>query len=116
MAAVNFVVPSAAVTTALAEVEIVAADAVKAAELALAGMVRVPGTVNTDGRLLDREMVTPPAGAAFERVTIHEVLALEARLAAAHWRLERVTGEAEATNEMVAAADEPFNVAVIVAD
>ena len=76
--------PSATVTTALAEVEIVPADAVKAAELALAGTVRVPGTVNREGRLLDRETVTPPAGAAFESVTVHEVLTLEARLAAPH--------------------------------
>jgi hypothetical protein len=109
-------VPSVAVTTALAEVEIVPADAVKAAELALAGTVRVPGTVNREGRLLDREMVAPPAGAAFDRATVQVVLALEARLAVAHWRLERVTGGAGATNEMVAAADEPFNVAVTVAD
>ena len=114
MAAVNFVAPRAAVTTALAEVEMAAVDAVKAAESALAGTVKVPGTVNTDGRLLDRESVTPPAGADFERVTVHEVLALEARLAPAHLRPERVTGAAGATSERVVAAAEPFNVAVIV--
>jgi hypothetical protein len=84
MEAVSFAVPSVAVTTALADVEMLPADAVKAAESAFAGTVKVPGTVNTDAKLLDRERVTPPDGAISDRVTVHVVLALEAKLAAAH--------------------------------
>ena len=74
--------------------------------------MKVPGTLKRDGRLLERETATPPAGAALERVTVHVVLVLEARLAAAHLRPERVTG---ANRENVADAVEPFNVAVTVA-
>jgi translation initiation factor 6 (eIF-6) len=84
MAAVNLAVPRAAVMAALCEVVIVAVDAVKVAETALAGTVKVPGTVNRDGRLLERETATPPTGAALERVTVQVVLAAEAKLAAAH--------------------------------
>jgi hypothetical protein len=84
MAAVKYALPRAAVMTAPREVVIVAVDAVKVAEAAFAGTVKVSGTVNRDGRLLERETATPPAGAALERVTVHVVLALEARLAAAH--------------------------------
>src|ERR1019366_1405172 len=99
--------------TAPCGVVIVAVDAVKVADAALAGTVKVPGTANRDGRLLETETATPPTSAALERVTVHVVLALEARLAAAHLRVERVI--AGATRESVAAADEPFNVAVTVA-
>ena len=74
--------------------------------------MRVPGTVNRVGRLLERETATPPAGAALERVTVHVVLVVETRLAAVHLRPERVTG---AARENVADTVEPFNVAVIVA-
>ena len=84
MAAVKFAPPRAAVMTASCGVVIVAVDAVKVADAALAGTVKDPGTVNSDGRLLERETATPPVGAALERVTVHVVLALEARLAAAH--------------------------------
>ena len=84
MAAVNLAAPRAAVMTALCEVVIVVADAVKVAEAALAGTVKVPGTVNRDGRLLERETAMPPAGAALDRVTVQVVLALEASVAAAH--------------------------------
>ena len=84
MAALKFAAPRAAVMTALCEDVMVAAEAVKVAEAALAGTVKVPGTVNRDGRLLERETATPLAGAALERMTVHVVLALEARLAAAH--------------------------------
>ena len=84
MAAVNLAVPRAAVMAALCEVVIVAVDAVKVAETALARTVKVPGTVNRDGRLLERETATPPTGAALERVTVQVVLAAEAKLAAAH--------------------------------
>jgi hypothetical protein len=84
MAALKFAAPRAAVMTALCEDVMVAAEAVKMAEAAPAGTVKVPGTVNRDGRLLERETATPLAGAALERMTVHVVLALEARLAAAH--------------------------------
>ena len=98
--------------TAPCGVVIVAVDAVKVADAALGGTVKVPGTANRDGRLLETETATPPTSAALERVTVHVVLALEARLAAAHLRAERVTG---ATRESVAGLDEPFNVAVTAA-
>src|ERR1039458_7817729 len=62
MAAAKLAPPSAAVTTAPCEVLIVAADAVKVADAALAGTVTVPGTDNRDGRLLERETAMPPAG------------------------------------------------------
>jgi hypothetical protein len=84
MAAAKLAPPSAAVTTAPCEVLIVAADAVKVADAALAGTVTVPGTDNRDGRLLERETAMPPAGAALARVIVQVVLALEVRLAAAH--------------------------------
>ena len=70
--------------TAPCGVVIVAVDAVKVADAALAGTVKVPGTANRDGRLLERETATPPTSAALERVTVQVVLALEARLAVAH--------------------------------
>jgi hypothetical protein len=112
MVAVNVAPPRVAVMTALCEVVIVAADAVKLAEAVLAGTVMVPGTANKDGRLLESETATPPAGAAFERVTVQVVLVLEPKVAVAHRRVERVTG---ATSESVTGLDEPFNVAVTVA-
>lgn len=112
MAAVKFTAPRVAVMTAPSEVAMVAAEAVKAAEGAPAGTVKIAGTVNRVGRLLERETGTPPGGAALERVIVHAVLALEARLAAAHLRPERVTG---ANREKVDDAVEPFNVTVTVA-
>lgn len=60
-----------------------AVDAVNDAEAEFAGMVKVPGTVNKDGTLLEREMVTGD-WATFESVTVHVVMALEARLDAPH--------------------------------
>ena len=84
MAAVNFAAPREAVMRALCEDVIVAADAVKVAEAALAGTVKDAGTVNRDGKLLERETATEPADAALERVTVQMVLALEARAAEAH--------------------------------
>jgi hypothetical protein len=89
----------------------VAADAVKVAEAVLAGTVRVTGTANRDGRLLDSETTTG-SGVDLLSVTVQEVLALEARLPAAHCRVDRVTG---ADNERVTVLDEPFSVATIVA-
>ena len=112
MLAVRLVAPKLAAITAPWAVVIVAADTVNDAEAEFAGMVSVPGTGNKDGRLLVRDTVTGD-GSVFERVTVQVVLALEARLDAAHCRPERVAG---ATNEMLAAADVPLNVAVTVAD
>ena len=112
MAAVKFDVPSVAVMTALCAVAMAAAVAVNAADAAPAGTVKTAGTVRSDGRLLERETATPAAGAALERVIVHAVLVLEARLAAAHFRLERVTG---AARESVVVTNEPFHVAVTVA-
>jgi hypothetical protein len=112
MAAVMLAAPRVAVMTAPSALAMVAAEAVKAAEAAPAGTVKIAGTVRSDGRLLERETATPGAGAAFERVIVHVVLAFEARLAAAHLRLERVTG---ANRENVVAAVEPLNVTVTVA-
>jgi hypothetical protein len=112
MAAVKLAAPRVAVMTAACEVAMAAVEAVKMAEAAPAGTVKIAGTVRSDGRLLERETATPGAGAAFERVIVHVVLALEARLAAAHLRLERVT---EAVRESVVVTDEPFHVAVTVA-
>lgn len=110
--AVRLAAPRAAVITAPCEVVIVAAEAVNAADAAPAGTVKSAGTLKREGRLLERESGKPAAGAALERVTVHVVLVLEARLAAAHLRPERVTG---ANRENTADAVEPFNVAVTVA-
>ena len=115
MPAVKLDAPRAAVMTALCAVAMAAVEAVKEAATALAGMVKVPGTARSAGRLLEREICTPPAGAALERVTVHAVLVLEARLAAAHFRPERVAGATGATSESVVGADEPLSVAMMVA-
>jgi hypothetical protein len=112
MAAVKFAGPSVAVMTAPCEVSMVAAEAMKTPDAAPAGTVKIAGTVRSDGRLLERETATPGSGATFERVIVQVVAALEARLAAAHFRPERVT---EAARESVVVADEPFNAAVTVA-
>jgi hypothetical protein len=111
MAAERFAAPSVAVMTAPCEVAIADVDAVNAADAAPAGTVKVAGTVNSDGRLLEIESDTPPAGAALEIVTVHAVAAFETRLAAAQLRPERV---ARVDRESVVATDEPFFVAVTV--
>jgi hypothetical protein len=111
MAAERFAAPRVAVMTAACEVVIAEVEAVNASDAAPAGTVKVAGTVNSDGRLLERESDTPPAGAALERVTVHAVTAFETRLAAAQFRPERVAG---ADREMVVATNEPFFVAVTV--
>ncbi len=83
MVTVTLAAPRAAVMTALCGVVIVAADAVKVAEVALAAMLTEAGTVKTDEALL--ESVTKVLLMAdFERVTVQVVLALDARVAAAH--------------------------------
>ena len=80
----------------------------KDTETALAGTVIEAGTVSAvavPARVTDM----PPAGAALESVTVQEVLAFCARLAAAHWSDDTRTGATRATD---ACTDEPFRVAV----
>jgi hypothetical protein len=84
--------------------------AVKVAEVVLAGTLTEEGTV-TDGTLLESATTQLPTE-DLDRVTVQVVLALEARLAAAHCKAERVAG---ATRERVADVEEPFSVAVRVA-
>ena len=57
--------------------------AVKVAEVALAATVTEGGTVKTDGALLE-SATTVLLAADFDRVTVQVVLALEARVVAAH--------------------------------
>ena len=57
--------------------------AVNVAEVALAATLTEDGTVNRDGALLE-SATTVMLVADFDRVTVQVVLALEARLAAAH--------------------------------
>ena len=57
--------------------------ALNAAEAVLAGTVTEEGTVNREGALL-ASATTVLVAAAFDRVTVQVVLALEARLAGAH--------------------------------
>jgi hypothetical protein len=108
--------PRAAVMTALCAVAMTAVEALKEVATALGGTVTAAGTLSRVGRLLERDTDTPPAGAALDRVTVHAVLALGLRLAAAHLRPERVGVATGATSEIVAAADEVFRAAVTVAD
>jgi hypothetical protein len=112
MAAVTFAAPRVAVMTAACEVAMVAAEAVKAPDAAPAGTLKIAGTARSDGRLLERETATPPAGAMFERAIVHVVPAFETRMAVAHVRPERVT---KGARESVVFADAPFNAAVTVA-
>ena len=55
----------------------------KVAEVALAGTLTEEGTVNADGALL-ASATTVLVVVAFDSMTVQVVLALEARLAAAH--------------------------------
>jgi hypothetical protein len=57
--------------------------AVNVAEVALVAMLTEDGTVNWDGALLE-SVTTVLLVADFDRVTVQVVLALEARLEAAH--------------------------------
>ena len=83
----------------------------KEAEVLLAGTVTDPG-IESAGAVLVKARETPDAGAAFDRITMQEVLEFAARFVAAHCREETRTGETSAT-EM--AAEDPFSVAVMVA-
>jgi hypothetical protein len=101
-----------AVTVAVWSETSVPVPAVNVAEVALAATLTEGGTVNRDEALLE-SVTTVLLVADFDRVTVQVVLALEARLAVAHCREDRVT--AGATRESVTGLDEPFNVAVTVA-
>jgi hypothetical protein len=112
MAAVKFTEPRVTVTAAPCDVSMAEVEAVKTADAAPAGTVKLAGTVKSDGRLLERERTTPPAGAVLERVAVHAVAEFEGRLAAAQCRAERVTGT---DSESMVVAEEPLRVAVTVA-
>ena len=81
------------------------------AEVALAATLTEDGTVNKVEALLESATAVL-LGADFDRVTVHVVLALEARLAAAHCSEDTV---GRVASESVAGADAPFSVAVMVA-
>jgi len=85
--------------------------AVNVAEVAFAGTVTEGGTVSTDGALFERVTTLVPA-VDLERVTVQVVLALGARLPAAHCRDETV---GRVVRDRLAIADGPCNVAVTVA-
>ena len=84
---------------------------VKVADEALAGTVTDAGT-DRAAVLLARVTEAPDAGAAFDSVTVQEVLKLAARLVAAHWTAETRIGE---TSEIEVAFEDPSSVAVRVA-
>src|ERR1039458_2748466 len=85
--------------------------AVNVAAVALAATLTEAGTVNWDGALLE-SVTTVLLVADFDRVTVQVVLALEARLAAAHCSEDMV---GRVASESVTGLDKPFNVAVTVA-
>ena len=66
-------------------------DAVTVVEVAPAGTVAEAGTASA-AALLARLTVAPPDGAALDRVIVHVVLVLDARLAAKHWIPDNVAG------------------------
>jgi hypothetical protein len=103
---------SVAVIVAVWSVENEPALAVKFALVPLAGIATEAGVVNA-AALSARVTVTPPAGAACDNVTVQVVLALGAKLAAAHCsaEIEFVAG----TNDSDSEAEEVLSVAVIVA-
>jgi hypothetical protein len=88
---------------------------VKVAEVALAAALTEDGTVSAVEALLV-SVTTVLLVVGFDRTTVQVVLALEGRMGALHRKEEIVIGAPGADNEIVAAADEPFSVPVIVAD
>lgn len=86
--------------------------AVNVAVVALAGTVTEAGNVRTLAIAPVTVTVAPPAGAALFKVTVQVVLPLEARVVAAHFRVETSTGFAR---EMVELLDELLYEAVTVA-
>ena len=79
--------------------------------VAAAATVTEPGTVRTFAMPPDSVRAAPVVGAAFARVTVHVVLELEVRDAAAHCSEETSTG---ATSEIVADLEELLREAVTV--
>jgi hypothetical protein len=100
-----------AVTVALALEVTEPAVAVKVAEVAVAGTVTEAGTVRA-ALLEERDTEAPPVGAAFDSVTVQEVLAFDASPEALHVRDVRPPG---ASSEMVLEDELPLNEAVTVA-
>jgi hypothetical protein len=100
-----------AVIVAVCGEEILPVLAVKVAEPALAATVTDAGTV-IPAPVPVRVTTTPPAGAAFDSVTVQEVLAFDVRLAAAHWSAV-TSGGAESVRDAV--AEEVFSDAVTMA-
>ncbi len=86
--------------------------AVKVAEVALAATVTDGETVSTEGALLV-SVTTLLLVVDLERVTVQVVLALEPRPAAVHCRDDTV---GRVVSESVADLEDPFNVAVTLAD
>jgi hypothetical protein len=86
--------------------------AAKVAEAEFAATLTEDGTVSTDGALLESVTVVLVA-ADFDRVTVQLVFAFGARLAAVHCRLDTVSG---AVSDNVTDLEEPFRVALTVAD
>ena len=80
-----------------------------------AATVTEAGTVKAAGAVLARATLEPPAGAAFESVTVQVVEAFGARLAAAHCNDETVI-VVGATSDRVADCEDPLREAVTVAD
>jgi hypothetical protein len=70
------------------------------------------GTVKAETRLLDSATVVPPAGAAFETVTVQGVEAEAVRLALPHCSDVMVIGTMGATSERLAVVLTPFKLAV----
>ena len=102
---------SAAVTVAVWSEASAPVLAVKVAEVALAATLTEEGTVKTDGALLV-SVTTVLLVTDFDRVTVQVVLALEARVVAAHCRVE---SDRQGLSESVTDWDEPFSEAVMVA-
>ena len=81
------------------------------AEVALAATLTEDGMVSRDGALLE-SVTTVLVVVDLDRLTVQVVLALDARLAAAHCSEDMV---GRVASESVARTDEPFSVAVTVA-
>ena len=80
--------------------------------MALAATLTEGATVNTAGALLESVTTVLPAE-DFDSVTVQVVLPLEARLAVLHCREDTI---ASVVREIVADWDEPFRLAVMLAD
>lgn len=90
-----------------------AAVATNVAVVADAGTVTEAGTEATDGALLERVTLEPPAGAALESVTVQVVVEEAGRLVPAHCRELSVTMDSAVT-VIVTGLLVPFKEAVII--